>query len=413
MPLSEILLQLFPTLPYKWHGALGLIVITIDLKLQVKRCDGEDVIQVDNYKISLTAELGRGTTGTVYKAEDIESGLVAAAKKISLENKPNVVPEDIRKLYDLLWIHKHIVAVSKVNWNNFNIWIFMEYCENNNLGEYFKSSFAVLNWEKCRSMMKQIITGLDFLHRLNIIHMDLKPQNILVSQTDATNSISLKLADFGLKRHFGVNCTDWEKETLLFHSPFVWKHFLNGENPLDSYDKYDDIFSAGLLFLAITEAKKGKALVPVHNPVMSQHIGLEMHKQQTEGREPVRVAEIADGDDEVTVGIKGLIQSMTSYNPDYQIEAERVLELLTYDDKLIQWGKVGANMGLIYLNLNLEYKIELNWTFSRLEGHMKIRFELSGVVKSQEKATSEISPLCNVYRNLRKSTLYSTDCLSV
>lgn len=47
--------------------------------------------------------------------------------------------------------------------------------------------------------MRQILQGLAFCHAHNILHRDLKPQNLLIN-----SKLQLKLADFGLARAFGI-----------------------------------------------------------------------------------------------------------------------------------------------------------------------------------------------------------------
>lgn len=45
--------------------------------------------------------------------------------------------------------------------------------------------------------MAQLLLGLDFMHSMNIVHRDIKPDNILMASKDESN-FEIKLADFGL-----------------------------------------------------------------------------------------------------------------------------------------------------------------------------------------------------------------------
>lgn len=48
--------------------------------------------------------------------------------------------------------------------------------------------------------MQQLLQGLSYCHAHNVLHRDLKPQNLLINN----NNMQLKLADFGLARPFGI-----------------------------------------------------------------------------------------------------------------------------------------------------------------------------------------------------------------
>lgn len=70
----------------------------------------------------------------------------------------------------------------------------MEYCEKGDLFKFLQEND--LKEEKIKNIMKGIIKGLNFLHKNNYIHRDLKPQNILITGKD-----QVKIADFGLARY--------------------------------------------------------------------------------------------------------------------------------------------------------------------------------------------------------------------
>ena len=53
---------------------------------------------------------------------------------------------------------------------------------------------------KCRMFVRQMVEGLEFIHSRHIIHLDVKPQNIMLVKQGSEN---LKLIDFGLARREG------------------------------------------------------------------------------------------------------------------------------------------------------------------------------------------------------------------
>jgi serine/threonine protein kinase len=74
----------------------------------------------------------------------------------------------------------------------------MEYCAGGSLGDAIKR-FGVLPEHMLRQWLGQILTAIDELQRRNIIHRDIKPDNILLTHTDLAQA-DVKLADFGLSK---------------------------------------------------------------------------------------------------------------------------------------------------------------------------------------------------------------------
>ncbi|NXG40739.1 CDK5 kinase, partial [Psilopogon haemacephalus] len=100
------------------------------------------------------------------------------------------------------------------------------------------------------SFMYQLLKGLAFCHSRNVLHRDLKPQNLLINRNG-----ELKLADFGLARAFGipVRCYSAEVVTLWYRPPDV----LFGAK---LYSTSIDMWSAGCIFAELANA--GRPLFP-------------------------------------------------------------------------------------------------------------------------------------------------------
>ncbi len=95
-----------------------------------------------------------------------------------------------------------------------------------------------------KSLMKQLVSGLDYLHDMNVCHRDIKPENLLIIE-GGNQSLKLKLLDFGMCTVTGGGKTLTEKAgTPGFMAPEMIL--------AESYDGFiSDMFSAGCVFLEL------------------------------------------------------------------------------------------------------------------------------------------------------------------
>lgn len=75
----------------------------------------------------------------------------------------------------------------------------MEYCEAGDLSQHLRKKRVIKEFE-AQNLLQQLTSALKVLWENNLIHRDLKPQNLLL-QNDTKNGLVLKIADFGFARY--------------------------------------------------------------------------------------------------------------------------------------------------------------------------------------------------------------------
>ena len=95
--------------------------------------------------------------------------------------------------------HYNIIKLLSTFENDSKIYIIQEYIEGQELFEYIQNNKKLSEREACL-LYQQIISGIEYLHKLGIAHRDLKPENILLSTTNV-----LKIIDFGLSILYSKN----------------------------------------------------------------------------------------------------------------------------------------------------------------------------------------------------------------
>lgn len=154
--------------------------------------------------------LGAGTYAKVYEAIDSQSGAVVALKKILLDEREGMAASALREISLIKSIsHENIIKILQIIHHENCLTIVFEYMEYDLLGYIEKYGNISL-------LINQLISAVHHLHTRNIMHRDLKPQNILVN----SNGI-LKIADFGLARHIAPDDAEYSPEviTLWYRAP--------------------------------------------------------------------------------------------------------------------------------------------------------------------------------------------------
>ncbi|WWD18350.1 hypothetical protein CI109_102800 [Kwoniella shandongensis] len=149
-------------------------------------------VALSNYQLGDI--LGRGASGSVYRALNFLTGETVAIKSISLLSLPPSSLPDIMSEIDLLknLNHPNIVKYKGFARDKENLFIVLEYCENGSLQTILKK-FGKFPESLVAVYISQVLEGLIYLHEQGVIHRDIKGANILTNKDG-----SVKLADFGV-----------------------------------------------------------------------------------------------------------------------------------------------------------------------------------------------------------------------
>jgi len=185
-------------------------------------------------------KLGEGTYATVFKGRSRTTNEIVALKEIHLdaeEGTPSTAIREISLMKELK--HVNIVRLHDVIHTETKLVLIFEYCEQD-LKKYMDQhgDRGALDPNTVRSFMYQLLKGTAFCHENQVLHRDLKPQNLLINRKG-----ELKLGDFGLARAFGVPVNTFSNEvvTLWYRAPDV----LLGSR---TYSTSIDVWSCGCIF---------------------------------------------------------------------------------------------------------------------------------------------------------------------
>ena len=193
-------------------------------------------------------DLGEGSYGKVYKVFDKQRNEVLALKKIKLSKNEEGIPSTTLREITLLreLSHKNIVHLQDLiyKYKERKLYLVFEYMDCD-LKNYLSKS-KNLSKNKIKNIFKEIVEAVDFCHENYIMHRDLKPQNILINKEGNL----IKVADFGLARHFNVPFRQYSKEivTLWYRAPEI---IMGSQN----YGIGVDVWSLGCIFIELFTRK--------------------------------------------------------------------------------------------------------------------------------------------------------------
>lgn len=198
----------------------------------------------ENYKI--LAEIGRGGMGIVYKALDERTGKDVAIKQLILENIDSTKHKEFRDRFRReaqtaqRLVHKNVVSVVDISSDPDSYYYVMEFLEGHSLRREIANRGGKCSPVAFLAILEQIAEGLSYAHSMNVIHRDVKPDNIFI-----LNDGTVKITDFGIARVADLEETNLTKTgvmlgTLAYVSP---EQLQNAK----TVDHRADIFSLGVV----------------------------------------------------------------------------------------------------------------------------------------------------------------------
>lgn len=184
-------------------------------------------------------QLGEGSYATVYKGYSNLTNKVVALKEIRLQVEEGTPFTAIREASLLRSLkHANVVTLHDIIHTTTSLTFVFEFVDTD-LSQYLEKHSGGLNPKNVKLFLFQLFRGLSYCHERQILHRDLKPQNLLISEIG-----ELKLADFGLARAKSIPSHTYSHEvvTLWYRPPDV---LLGSRN----YSTSLDIWGVGCIFI--------------------------------------------------------------------------------------------------------------------------------------------------------------------
>jgi serine/threonine protein kinase len=193
--------------------------------------------------------LGSGSYAQVFLARDLKNDRDVALKCLS---KRYLTVSQLDLQYEEVTIHKslgshpHVVTLHGSFETDDWLFLVLEYCGPVDLYTFITDDVANSNsaaqFEKLRSIFRQMLEAVVYCHRQGVFHRDLKPENFMVIENG--KSVTVKLTDFGLATTEDY-CDDFECGS----KPYMSYECRNGYDLSHYSSAKSDVWALGIIFL--------------------------------------------------------------------------------------------------------------------------------------------------------------------
>ncbi|XP_056410347.1 serine/threonine-protein kinase 33 isoform X2 [Hyla sarda] len=214
-------------------------------KVPHTRMDDEAAIQ---QIYTFGEKLGQGSFGVVIEATHGETGKKWAIKKVNREKAGSSAVKLLEREVSILKTvnHNHIIHLEEVFETPKRVYLVMELCEGGELREILHRRKRLTESET-RHVIHSLAYAIAYLHKKDIVHRDLKLENILVQRVDAREGeemkLNIKVTDFGLAVQKGGVGSENMLQSTCGTPNYMAPEVINAHD----YSQQCDIWSIGVI----------------------------------------------------------------------------------------------------------------------------------------------------------------------
>lgn len=295
--------------------------------------------QLFHNRYRLVELLGSGASAEVWKAIDTKAGNLVVALKIysdiSREGSHGlmVFEREFTTVFDMT--HSNLLRPSGYDIYDSRPYLVMQYCENGST----TSMVGRMSEKELLQFLHDVAAGLEYLHDHNIIHRDIKPDNVLVD--DYCNFL---LTDFGISK----------KETAIEQTVSGTRAYMAPEVYSGKTTKESDIWALGATAVTLLTG----------NPPFGENGGLAQAQGEKMEALPANIQP----------QVKRMIESMLNENPAKRPSASQIKRSIEHYQETGSWSRKSNRNKWIYLVTGLVSLVVCSSIFLWDYNRTKVRY---------------------------------------